>query len=206
VRLQPGVAVLTPIDPPGRQSSARLGDTLVLRGSYLDGDMISVQFVHPRLSNPIILSLAEPAASRLELQIPDKPDTWAAGLYGVTVQGFRDGRLAWSTNTLPLALAPRIAGAQAEKEEKDKVRVTTITITCSPQVWPGQRVALLLGERELPGAAVKSATGKLIFKADDIAPGSYFVRLRVDGVDSLLVDTSATPPAFDPTQRVVIPN
>jgi hypothetical protein len=31
------------------------------------------------------------------------------------------------------------------------------------------------------------------------------VRLRVDGVESLLVNRAVTPPEFDPAQRVTIP-
>ena len=37
-----------------------------------------------------------------------------------------------------------------------------------------------------------------------LPPGQHWLRLRVDGVDSLLVDRSARPPVFDPSQRVEI--
>jgi hypothetical protein len=34
--------------------------------------------------------------------------------------------------------------------------------------------------------------------------GDYWTRLRVDGIDSMLVDRSKTPPVFDPTQKVTV--
>jgi hypothetical protein len=34
--------------------------------------------------------------------------------------------------------------------------------------------------------------------------GTYYVRLRVDGVDSFLINRSLNPPQFDATQKVTI--
>jgi hypothetical protein len=34
--------------------------------------------------------------------------------------------------------------------------------------------------------------------------GEHWLRLRVDGVDSVLVDRSVTPPVYDDTQKVTI--
>ena len=35
--------------------------------------------------------------------------------------------------------------------------------------------------------------------------GDQWVRLTVDGVESLLLDREAEPPAFDPSQSVTVP-
>jgi hypothetical protein len=37
-----------------------------------------------------------------------------------------------------------------------------------------------------------------------VAAGEYFARLRIDGVDSFLVDHSVSPPVFDQTQKVTV--
>ncbi len=43
------------------------------------------------------------------------------------------------------------------------------------------------------------------FTVKEARPGDHRVRLRVDGVDSLLVfDHTATPPAYDPTQLLTV--
>jgi len=70
-----------------------------------------------------------------------------------------------------------------------------------------QHAALLLGDGEIPAETPSSAaspTGTLTFIAPNVAAGEYFVRLRIDGVDSVLVDRSVTPPAFDQTQKVTV--
>jgi hypothetical protein len=45
----------------------------------------------------------------------------------------------------------------------------------------------------------------LTFPTAELAAGDYWARLRVDGVDSLLVDRTQTPPVFDSTQKVTLP-
>lgn len=80
-----------------------------------------------------------------------------------------------------------------------------MTVRCEPEVRPEQRVALLLGDIEVLARVRTTQTDTLAFDAGSVAPGDYFVRLRVDGVDSLLVDRTVTPPVFDPGQEVTIP-
>jgi hypothetical protein len=77
-------------------------------------------------------------------------------------------------------------------------------------VLPEQRVALLLGGDEVPAEQHPAQTGNLTFIAKDdpaskFVAGDYFVRLRVDGVDSLLIDRSVHPPKFKSSQKVSIP-
>ena len=87
----------------------------------------------------------------------------------------------------------------------------TITLDCQPSILPEQRVALLLGDREVLAEPHPLAATRLTFVADTthspIAAGRYFVRLRVNGVDSQLVKYQGTPPKpfFDPDQQVTIP-
>jgi hypothetical protein len=48
-------------------------------------------------------------------------------------------------------------------------------------------------------------TGSLVFVFPELASGPQWLRLRVDGADSLLVNRAVTPPQFDTTQRMSIP-
>lgn len=112
----------------------------------------------------------------------------------------------------------------------------TITLRCRPaiqrtvqQMEPGgpqtvqqeQRVNLLVGDREVPVVfpdpspppPVEDLTPlqDLTFEIKDLdvrplPVGDYFVRLRVDGVDSLLVNRAVQPPQFDQSQKVTIPS
>jgi hypothetical protein len=38
-----------------------------------------------------------------------------------------------------------------------------------------------------------------------VPSGSQWVRLTVDGAESVLLDRSTAPPSFDPTQTVTVP-
>jgi hypothetical protein len=105
-----------------------------------------------------------------------------------------------TTNQLAFSLAPAITITPASAAAGN----ITYTATCSPQVWPGQVVSLLLGGLEVPAQSFTAQTATLTFAASNLTSGSYHFRLRVDGVDSLLVNRSVTPPIFDPTQQVTV--
>lgn len=100
----------------------------------------------------------------------------------------------------------------------------TLQIQCSPEVeifmedtTPErfdlrQSAVLLLGNQavnaeELPvrTAGHPDRTDTLTFKVKQIAAGTYRLRLRIDGVDSFLIDRSnASRPKFDESQRVTL--
>lgn len=64
----------------------------------------------------------------------------------------------------------------------------------------------MIGDREVAGEPIAvDKTDTLTFRAAGLASGEYWVRLRVDGVDSILADRSASPPAFIASQKVTIP-
>jgi hypothetical protein len=63
---------------------------------------------------------------------------------------------------------------------------------------------LILGDRAVEARARTTITGTLEFDVADAPVGEFFIRVRIDGVDSLLVDRSVTPPVFDPDQKVTI--
>jgi hypothetical protein len=65
-------------------------------------------------------------------------------------------------------------------------------------------VSLLVGAREIPAQPRAVLTDTLTFHVAEAETGEHLIRLRVDGVDSPLVDRSVTPPAFDATHRLTI--
>ncbi len=203
--IPPFPAIVT-IVPPNQQPSAMPGDTLVLNGHHLDGDTIGVRFTHPRLPNPIdVPALAGGTETRISVQIPNSPTNWMAGFYTVEVIIIKAGEQDRTTNVLPLSLAPRIVGiAPPNPIVRDGSGNATLILTCTPQVQPNQRAALLLGDREVLAEDHPIQTDTLTFVIDDAPVGSRYIRLRVGGVDSLLVDRSVTPPAFDSAMEITI--
>ena len=197
------------VQPPGSETSAVLGDDLLLSGHDLDGTSVSVEVSHPRLPDAVPLPGPSSAtATDITVNLPDQPQTFPAGIYAIAVSVIRPAEtFKRTTNALPFALAPGITGPINAARNANEI---TVTLGCSPEVLPGQRAALLLGGDEVPAEPHPAKTGSLTFIAIDDPPGKfaagdYFVRLRVDGVDSLLVDRSVQPPKFNSSQKVSIP-
>jgi hypothetical protein len=199
------------VQPPGSETSAMLGNDLVLSGHDLDGTNVSVEVAHPRLQDPIALPAPSNAtAASIIVNLPNQPQTFPAGIYAISVSVIRPAEtVKRTTNTLPFAVAPQILSNPPISAVRNASEIT-IALACSPEVLPAQRVALLLGGDEVPAGPHPAKTGNLTFVAKDdppgkFAPGDYFIRLRVDGVDSLLIDHSVQPPKFKSSQKVSIP-
>ena len=121
------------------------------------------------------------------------------------------------SNSLTLALAPRIIQINAKNlpatplVSVNRTAIAnglgdaTMEITGSPDILPEQAAVLLLGDRSVPAESHPAKTNKLKFIAKKIEAGTYRLRLRVDGVDSHLIDrTSPDKPKFDDSLQVVI--
>ncbi len=204
--LVPPFPALSAVQPPNGQLSIRLGEELMLTGHHLSGDSpVTVRFTSTRLDEPHVRPASASATDNtVSVQIPDEPTQWPAGFYKVSVVISRAEEPDRTTNELPLAIAPRIVGIAPDPAPRDGTGEVTLAITCSPEVRPGQRAALLLGNREVLAEDHPTRTDALDFVVADAEPGAHYVRLRVDGIDSLLVDRSGALPVFDSTQRVNI--
>ncbi len=198
--LIPPFPTIVDVQPQKSQSSARLNEPLTIAGFHLDGDSVAVRFTTSRLAAPLI----EPAAGTAEqvtVTVPNDPANVPAGFYTVAVRVSTAGQPDRFTNEWPLQIAPNVSSISPATAPAGDV---TFTVTCTPQVLPEQPASLLFGDREILADAHAAQTDTLTFKVTAAEKGDYFVRLRVDGVDSLLVDRTATPPRFDATQKVTI--
>jgi hypothetical protein len=200
--LIPPFPALDSVQPPNQQPSAKLGDALSVTGHHLDGTNVGVLFGHPSWAAAVEVP-PEPGntSTRIGVKIPNQPTTWPAGFYTLAVLVQPPGEpTRRMTNQLSVSVAPSITINPATAVAGN----VTFTATCSPEVRPEQRASLLLGDQEILANPHATQTNTLTFAAIGLSAGTYFVRLRVDGVDSLLVDRSVTPPVFDQTQKVTI--
>jgi Pvc16 N-terminal domain len=200
--LIPPLPTLSAVTPPNRQSSAHLNDIVALTGFNLDGTNVGIQFDHELWAEPVVLT-PEPnnTSTSVSVQIPNQPTVWPAGFYTVALLVQRPGEnFQRTTNSLSLTLAPTISVAPASAP----AGAITYTVTISPDVFPTQSPALLLNDNEFTTAPITVQSGTLTFATTGLTAGDYWTRLRVDGVDSLLVDRTKTPPVFDSTQKVTV--
>ena len=114
------------------------------------------------------------------------------------------GQPDWTTNEIPFGLAAEIIGLPLSVA-RGAGDVAVIDLDCSPAVGANQDCSLLLGA--MPVAAEAPRTGPqttVRFIVQGAVPGDYPARLRVDSVDSLLVDATTSPPTYDPSQVITI--
>ena len=212
--LQPPVPTLESLQLPfERQPYIRLGETLSLRGHHLAGTNPRVRFRLLRGDDVWVLN-ASPGAneSRIDVQMPPdppigpvpptsplNPDNWRVGAYEVTALVTQAGRVR-ETNFLPLILAPRVTTVTVGGAPP------SVQVTCSPPVRPNQSAVFIVGQRELRPTAFTAPTKTLSFRLpappNELPSGKHAVRLRIDGIDSLVVNYAAQPPQFDTTQTV----
>lgn len=200
--LIPPIPTLESLTLPKKQPSALLGDTVTLSGFHLDGTNVGVVFNHPLWTAPVELPpTAGGSDKELKVAVPNDLVNWPAGFYSLAVLVQRPGEdFRRSTNQLMLPLAPKITISPTNAAPGD----VTCSVTSGPQIWPEQRATLLLGDRELMADPHPAKTATLTFPKVTLAAGTYYTRLRVDGVDSVLVDRTAKPPQYDPTQKVTV--
>lgn len=206
--LIPPFPLLTAAEPPNRQLAARLGDPLILSGHNLEGTNLQVRFEHPRRDTPLDIVVGTNAnGERIAVTLPNDlqaSSDWPPGAWTVTAMLQRPGETRVRTsNSVPMMLAPRL-DIPSSTAVRNAGRVT-ITLAFGPQVRPGQTVGLNAGGREALPQPFTAATGSLDFAFPNLPAGAQWLRLRIDGADSLLVDRSVDPPQFDNSQRMTIP-
>ena len=211
VLVQPGLIppypTLETAIPPENQPGVRLGEVLTLSGHHLGGDNVVVRFMNPRLPDAIeVPAQAGGTDTEVRVELPDEPADWPAGFYTLAAVISKTGEEDRTTNEIPLMLTPNIINPiSIGPLSPPAVGGHMATVTCSPQVMPEQNAALLLGDWEFPVQNHSTKTDTLTFHLADVPAGEYYARLRIDGVDSLLIDRSVTPPVFDDSQKVTIP-
>lgn len=201
-----GLPLLSLIELPRRQPAAQLGDTLTLRGRNLEGDNLTV-LIQGRWPDSLIELSPQGGATaeRVEVSLPKAEtagDKWAPGHYTIALR-LRRGNSLLRTNVLSLALAPRLRIDEAITllSYDDPIK-----IYYEPLARPDQHVSLLVGDREIMPEPDDEHVADATFKLPKgMAPGTYALRLRVDGVDSLPFDPQKPSRTFDPQQTIEIP-
>ncbi len=136
--------------------------------------------------------------------VPNLPADLPVGTYSLRVLVQRPGETTRrESNQLALTIVPRITTAMPIGVARDAQGDVTVALTCSPEVRPHQRASIIVGALEALAEPHDATTNALSFEIVDAPVGTHFLRLRIDGIDSILVDRSVTPPVFL-DRRVVI--
>ncbi len=191
-------------EPEGGKEAALLDEIVTLRGRHLE-EATTARLVGRRLPEPLLVPLLPgTAADSAKVRLPDDVTVLPAGLYALSLLAGPGDENERETNAVALAVAPELVAVAPDPAARDPQGDVTLTVTCRPEVRPEQAVSLLVGSREVRAEAREDATDELTFEVVRARAGQPWLRLRVDGVDSRLVDRTVSPPVFDPTQRVTI--
>jgi hypothetical protein len=182
-----------------------LGDIVTVTGSHLlkaTGIVLNNSLRNIQQTLPL-LSPATDNSLRFQPPNLNAPGELAAGIYDLSVQV---AIAAGSTpiDSLRFAIRPSIdtwapGGPIASGN-------TTLTVPCSPFLRPGQEVFLIIGDQLAVANAFTMPTNVPSFTYPDLQPtgGLVRARIRVDGIESRIVDRTTTPPSFTGPQVQVV--
>jgi hypothetical protein len=198
------------------------GDTLIIQGHLLSGPSVQVSFASLQSQSPPPISLGNNSANSIEITIPqDTSGRWPYGYYMLSIQVGQTPLPPpsptfppYSTNTLVVALAPQIDTTKPPVAARNASGNVVVKLSSVQPILVGQNVSLLLNDQEIPSDPRVGTTTSLSFSGPNLAVGTYTLRLRVDGVDSIPFDRPINPqqpwnpfknpPTFDAKQQVKI--
>jgi uncharacterized protein DUF4255 len=204
VRAQTGLVPQVPgIDavlPPLSQPAALIGDTVTIKGHALADPAPRVLVVNDKFG--IRETVAPTGASSdtglqfiLPPTLPSNPAaSWPVGAYQLSVILLPGQPKQVTTNALSLIIAPTIT-TPLPMAVPSVGGTVTVNLACAPPVLQEQSVQLTLGATQVAAQQLTATTSNLTF-VTNLGAGSYLARLRVDGVDSFIVDRSVDPPVY----------
>ena len=201
---------LTNVESPNKQLAAVLGDTITLHGHHLHGTLLEARFEHALLDDPILVTIGNNVNSdRVDVTLPNDATAitgWPPGSWRVSLNLQRPGETELrSTNSFPVMLAPTLDIGSSSATRDVGTGAVIIQLVFTPEVRPSQDASLNVGGYEALPTDLSVQTSTLDFVFPTLADGNQWLRLRVDGVDSLLVNRAVKPPEFDTSQQMVIP-
>jgi uncharacterized protein DUF4255 len=186
---------ITAVVPPFSQPAARLGQVVTVQGHHL---LNATNVVLANSLRGIQQAIAPTTAGNASLQFTppllNAPGELAAGIYDLSVQ-VTTASGPTTINSLPFAIAPSIDTWAPGILPSGN---TSLTVPCSPFVRPGQQVFLVIGNQLTVADPITVATNTPSFTYPNLQPtgGLVRARLRVDGIESRIVDRTTTPPTF----------
>ena len=193
--LEPSVPTLAAVSRADKQTVVELGVPVTLEGFALDGVPQTAVLTNDRFQIDETLD-APGGATKLELTIPAaRAADFPAGVYRVSARIQKSGEPApRATNELAFTLAPTISGLPMTVARV--AGTASFTLNFTPAARIGQSVRLVLGALEVAPEPFTTDTTSLSFVIPEAPVGNNLARLRLDGIDSTLIDTAASPPRF----------
>jgi hypothetical protein len=169
------------------------GTTLIIRGKRLRGDITRI-----RLGNTETLLVPQDVKeNQISLLLPPDlyPSVQSLQVVHLTMGNTGQTDRIVESNVAAFVLHPTITAFVAEVEKGgNNLRSAEITVKFHPQVGKAQRIVLLLSDVLAPSLVAYSFlvaprtedTDAIVIPVKNVKPGTYIVRVRVDGAESPL--------------------
>ncbi len=202
ITVQPGLTPLFPnitaVAPPKGQPAACLDDIVTVQGTNLSTATGVLLLNSLRGIRQVLAPSSPPANTAVQFQPPNLnlPSELPAGIYDLSLQ-MPSASVPVNTNSLPFAIAPKISSFVPPAPFTSGF--FQVTVHCTPFIQPGQEVFLIIGDQQAPADAFTIATNSPSFTYPALqSTGGLVVpvRLRVDGIDSPIIDMTVSPPQF----------
>jgi len=184
--------------PAAAQPVARVGEAITLRGHHLDGNTREIALSNDRFAVSEVLPASGVSESeRMVFSIPsNRAADFPVGVYNVHALLVRPGETrSRESNHLGVTLAPNITNLP-QSVARNVIGEALVSIAFTPELRAGQRASLIVGQREIAPQDFAAPTASLDFVIENAEVGEHLVRLRIDGIDSPIVDHTTTPPRF----------
>ena len=196
--LLPPLPTLQEIAPPAMQPVARLAETIDFRGFHLEGSNREVRLNNERFAVAEVLAASNSSTGNLmQFVIPAaRAADFPVGVYQVAARLVQSGETdARETNHMAMVLAPHILGMPLNVV-RDGAGTASFSINFLPQLRAGQSVSLFIGPQEIAPQAFVAPTAALNFVVANATVGQHLTRLRIDGIDSPIINREVEPPVF----------
>lgn len=201
--LVPLTLTILTVEYEAEQTVGRLGETIAIEGNNLDGTNARAQLSMP--SEELFAEfppITAPSSERLQFDLPTDATIWRSGIYQLSIVIDGPSGSTIESNRVPLIIAPQFSNFIAVRNGDNSV---SVDIDVEPEIHDNQSVSLILGQNQQLVESFTGQTNAGRFEFPELAAGDYWARVRVDGIDSILINRTLNPPQFDPTQEVTAP-
>jgi hypothetical protein len=144
-----------------------------------------------------LAALATGGPTLMQFTIPGaQAAAFPVGAYRVGARVLRPGEpQPRETNRLAMTLAPDLLGLPMNVA-RDGAGAAIFTLNFTPALRAGQQVSLVLGQQEIAPQPFVPPVTSLDFVIPLAPVGAQLARLRIDGIDSPIINRAVTPPVF----------
>jgi len=193
--LTPTVPTLTAVVPKDKQNVVELDAEVTLEGFALDGTPCEAVLTNDRFEIEETLPATASGPKLLFTITAARAADFPAGIYRVCARVQKAGEPAPRvTNELALTVAPTIGGLPMSVGRVGGTASFTLNFTPAARV--GQAARLVLGGSEFAPQPFSADTTSLSFVIPEAPVGDHLARLRIDGIDSPIINPAVSPPAF----------